>query len=96
MANTLVQFRADEDTKKKAARICEKLGIDLPTYFRMCMARIVQEEGIPFDLKIGIPPRNKGIELMRKISKRAEKNGISNMTLEEINTEISEARKTIR
>lgn len=96
MANTLVQFRADEDTKNKAAKICEKLGIDLPTYFRMCMYRIVQEEGIPFDLKLNSSHKNKGIELMRKISKKAEQNGISNMSLEEINAVISEAREASR
>ena len=29
MANTLVQFRADETSRIKAAGICGKLGIDL-------------------------------------------------------------------
>lgn len=46
MANTLVQFRADENARIKAADICEKLGIDLQTYLRMCMARLIQENGI--------------------------------------------------
>ena len=48
MANTLVQFRAEESSRAKAASICEKLGIDLSTYLRMCISRLVQENGIPF------------------------------------------------
>ena len=36
MANVLVQFRVDE-AERAAAQICSHLGIDLPTYFRMCM-----------------------------------------------------------
>ena len=52
MANTLVQFRAEEATRVKAVSICEKLGIDLQTYLRMCMYRLIQENGIPFSMKI--------------------------------------------
>ena len=48
MANTLVQFRTEEISRIKAVSICEKLGIDLPTYLRMCMSRLIQENGIPF------------------------------------------------
>ena len=51
MANTLVQFRTEETARIKAVSICEKLGIDLPTYLRMCMSRLIQENGVPF--KIG-------------------------------------------
>lgn len=34
MANSLVQFRTEESARIKASSICEKLGIDLPTYMR--------------------------------------------------------------
>lgn len=47
LANTLVQFRAEETTRIKAINICERLGIDLQTYLRMCMSRLIQENGIP-------------------------------------------------
>lgn len=62
MANTLVQFRTEETVRIKAISICERLGIDLQTYLRMCVSRLVQE------------------------------NGISDMSLDEINAEISAAR----
>ena len=93
MANSLIQFRTDDTAKLKAIQICEKLGIDLPTYMRMCISRLIQENGIPFSMKIESEPENKGVKAMKAASRIAEEYGISDMTLEEINSEIAEARK---
>ena len=59
MTNTLIQFRADETMKIKSISICEKLGIDLQTYLRMCMSRLVQENGIPFSMKLEETPASR-------------------------------------
>lgn len=93
MASSLVQFRTEDTAKLKAASICERLGIDLPTYMRMCISRLIQENGIPFSMKLDQTPENPGLSAMKEASRIAEKNGISDMTLEEINAEIAEARK---
>lgn len=93
MANTLVQFRADETARIKAISICEKLGIDLPTYLRMCMSRLIQENGVPFSMKVDEIDENRGVKAMKAASRIATANGISDMTLDEINDEIAEARK---
>ena len=93
MANTLVQFRAEETSRIKAVNICEKLGIDLATYLRMCMSRLIQENGIPFSMKVDDISVNRGIKAMKEASRIAATEGIADMTLEEINAEISEARK---
>ncbi len=93
MANALVQFRADDSARIQATRICERLGIDLPTYLRMCMARMVQENGVPFSMKLEERIENRGIQAMKRASQIAEEQGIADMTLEEINAEIAEARE---
>ncbi len=93
MASTLVQFRTDDSAKATAMSICERLGIDLQSYLRMCISRLNQENGIPFSMNVNDIPRNKGIEAMRAASRIAEENGISDMTLQEINKEISAVRK---
>lgn len=93
MANSLVQFRIEESVKIEAIRICEKLGIDLPTYMRMCISRLVQENGIPFPMNLNTLSESKAIKAMKEASRIAEENGLSDMTLEEINAEIAEARK---
>lgn len=93
MANTLVQFRSDETSRIKAVSICEKLGIDLATYLRMCMTRLIQENGIPFSMKLEDGSENNAFKAMKTASQIAKENGISDMTLDEINAEISAARK---
>lgn len=93
MANSLIQFRTEESSRIKASNICEKLGIDLPTYMRMCISRLIQENGIPFSMNLNDMSENKAIRAMKTASRIAEENGIADMTLDEINAEIAAARK---
>ena len=94
MANTLVQFRIDDDLRQKANELCAKLGLDLSTYLRMSLAKLVQEQGVPFSLKLNtVPTSAEAIAAMKKISDISQANGTSKMTLAEINAEISAVRK---
>jgi DNA-damage-inducible protein J len=85
MASTLVQFRTEDTNKIKAMQICELLGIDLPTYMRMCISRLIQENGIPFSMKLDTGTENKGLRAMKAASRIAFEKGISEMSLDEIN-----------
>jgi len=46
---TLIQFRADKALKQEVTEIYEALGMDLPTAFRMFMARSKLVRGLPFE-----------------------------------------------
>ena len=92
MASTLVQFRTEDTEKLKAVRILDRLGLSLPAYLRMCVSRLNQENGIPFSMKID-PEEDPGITALKRASRIAEEYGISDMTLDEINAQIAEARK---
>ncbi len=92
MVNTLVQFRVDESDRTEAMEICSKLGIDLQSYFRICLAKLIREKGIPFSMKIEEVKENKGISAMKRASKIAKEYGISDLSLDEINEAIREAR----
>ena len=87
MASSLVQFRTEDTSRIKAASICEQLGIDLPTYLRACIARLIQENGIPFSMKLEPKPENKGLQAMKEASRIA-----ADLSLDEINAEIAAAR----
>ena len=93
MTSALVQFRTDEAEKIAAIQICEKLGMNLPAYLRICVSRLVQEQGIPFSMKLVPEEEDPGIAAMKRASRIAAERGISDMTLDEINAEIAEARK---
>lgn len=97
MATSVVQVRVDTALKEQAAKIFEDLGIDLSTAIRMFLKRSVLDEGIPFRMT---RPRtnyeygeNRGLRAMRELQNQAEENGLSDMTLEEINAEIDAVRR---
>lgn len=95
MATTVMQVRVDEDLKAKASAICDDLGIDLPTAIRMFMKRTVLENGIPFSMTL--PKRDykaeRALRAMYSLGEAAKKNGTSEMSLDEINAEISASRE---
>lgn len=94
MATSLLQVRIEDSLKEDAARVFENLGIDTSTAVRMFLKRVVMENGIPFRMTLPKAPYNaeRGYRAMVEISESAEKNGISDMSLEEINAEIEASR----
>lgn len=93
METSLVQFHIDETVKLMAVSICEKLGMDLQTYLRMCMLRLIEANGIPFSIKLEDTSENRGLRAMRVASRIAVENGIDDMTLDEVNAEINAVRE---
>lgn len=92
MASTLIQFRTEDTEKIKSIQILDKLGLSLPAYLKMCMSRLNQEQGIPFSMKLDSTD-TPGISALKKASKIAKEYNISDMSQDEINAEIAEARK---
>lgn len=97
MASSVVQIRVDEQLRNEAAEVYEKLGIDLPTAVRMFLKRSVLDNGIPF--KMTLPKEeykaSRAVRALHEIQEEAVQNGVADMSLEEINAEIAEARKTV-
>lgn len=94
----IVQLRIDDELKLQAVSVYEKLGIDLSSAIRMFLKRSVMVNGIPFsmilDEKANDPET--ATKAMKNMNESAKKSGASNMTLEEINAEISAYRKERR
>lgn len=97
MASTLVQIRVDEDLKNEAVTIFERLGLDLPTAFRIFLKKSVEERGIPFSMKVNSEKQalKNAKAILKSANKEARKNKIQNMSLDEINSEIRAYRKSI-
>ncbi len=94
MASTLVQIRVDEDLKNEATSIFEQLGLDLPTAFRIFLKKSVEERRIPFSMRVERKISLKeGKKAFMQLRKEARKNGLQEMTLDEINAEIRAFRK---
>lgn len=88
----LIQFRAEKVLKQEVAEIYEALGMDLPTAFRMFMIRSKMVKGLPFEATLPektitrTEARNAFFEL------REQAAGMPEMSLDEINAEISTVR----
>ena len=98
MATSIVQFRIEDDLKNDATALYEKLGIDLSTAMRMFLKRSVYVNGIPFSMVL---PKeeysaSKALAFMSELNKSASENGTEEMSLDDINSEISSYRKERR
>ena len=88
----LVQFRTDKLLKQQATTIFQALGMDLPTAIRMFMKRSVLERGLPFEVKLpeNTIAENDGVDAFYEARKALA--DLPEMSLEEINAEIAQAR----
>lgn len=47
MSTTMVQFRVEEDLKREATALYEKIGLDLPSAMRMFLKQSLLANGLP-------------------------------------------------
>lgn len=92
----LIQFRADKALKQEVAEIYERLGMDLPTAFRMFMAKSKMVKGLPFEalLPENTITRAEAKNIFYELRNQAA--NVPEMSLDEINAEIQAARKERR
>ena len=88
----LIQFRADKELKKEVTEIYESLGLDLPTALRMFMNKSKMVKGVPFDVRLPESTVTRAKAMRAFDDLRAQASDLPEMTLEEINAEISAAR----
>jgi DNA-damage-inducible protein J len=94
MSTSLVQVRIDDKLKAEATAVYDALGIDLSSAVRMFLKRSVLVNGVPFSMTL---PRqsyqaDRAARALRELSDAAAVNGTSEMSLDEINAEISAVR----
>lgn len=99
MAQTNISIRIDEDVKRDAENLFAKLGLTLSAATNVFYRQAVRTQGIPFPLTL-VESQNetreailaKGLAAMKASQTQALINGTSEMTIDEINAEISEYR----
>ena len=91
----IIQVRVDESLKEQAMSLFDELGIDISTAIRVFLKKCVNENGIPFLLncECNTPTEKETRKILDRMADISEKNGNSNMSLDEINEEIRLARE---
>ena len=107
MASVLVQFRVDDEKKKRADKICKEIGLDLNSAMKICFERLIIENGLPFEMKLDrmddfTRAKSRAEKESEVISRfrtalaeaqdKAEKMGFSDLSADEINDEIDRSR----
>ena len=95
MATSVLQVQVDDNLKEQAKAVYEKLGIDLNAAVRIFLKQSVIDKGFPSRLKIPTEREeviDDAIIAIRELRAESERNGNSDMTLDEINAEINAAR----
>lgn len=52
MAQTMVNFRMDEDLKKGMEQACKEMGLSMTTAFTIFATKVSREKRIPFEVSV--------------------------------------------
>ncbi|MCI9314355.1 MAG: RelB/DinJ family addiction module antitoxin [Lachnospiraceae bacterium] len=88
----LIQFRADKALKQEVAEIYERLGMDLPTAFRMFMAKSKMVKGLPFEATLPEQTITMAEAKSAFYELRRQAGDVPEMSLDEINAEVFAVR----
>lgn len=50
MAQTMVNFRMDEELKKEMEKVCKEMGLSMTAAFTMFASKVSREKRIPFEV----------------------------------------------
>ena len=90
---SLIQARVDTELKNEASELFESLGLDMTTAIKVFLKRCLQEGGIPFEIRNNKESSLDALKAFMLLRQQAEANGVSDLTLDEINAEIAAVRK---
>ena len=72
MAQTLVNFRMDEDLKKSMERTCQELGMSMTTAFTIFAKKMTREKRIPFEVSVDPFYSAQNQEYLKKVIREIE------------------------
>ena len=95
MRQTATTIRLDADLKAEFDKLCEEFGMSANTAFNIYVKTVVRQRRIPFQIETDQIDEvtERGRRAFWALREEAKKNGLTGMTLEEINEEIRAARR---
>ena len=91
---TSMTIRVDEQLKKNFDTLCDEFGLTNSAALNLFMKAVVRERRIPFEIKAESESdiRRQGWDAFLRMRKSAQSAGLGDLSLEEINEEISAVR----
>ena len=88
MAQATFSVRMDESLKKQFDGLCQEFGMNPSTAINVFARAVVRQRKIPFEIT-----REGAMQAFTALRAQAKANGVSGMSLEDINKEINLARR---
>ncbi len=94
MPQATFSVRMDDKLKREFDRLCSDFGMNATTAFNIFAKAVVRERKIPFEIAASEPISSleDGRKAFWELSESARRNGLQDMSLEEINAEIQAVR----
>ena len=97
MAQVSMTVRMDSGIKAAFDSLCAQFGMSANAAMNVFVNAVVMQRRIPFEIKAAPEEKSiSGLEAFRALRAEAEKNGLQEMSLDEINEEIRLAREKRR
>lgn len=97
MAQVSMTVRMDSKIKSAFDALCNQFGMSANAAMNIFANAVVMQRRIPFEIKAPEEKEaNKGLEAFWALRAEAQKNGLQDMSLDEINEEIRLAREERR
>lgn len=95
MAQVATTIRLDSELKTRFDNLCEEFGMTLNTAVNIFVKTVVRTRSIPFKIELDNPNETR-MRAFEALQRQAQVAGLSEMTLDDINAEIAEARASIK
>lgn len=93
MAQAVFSVRMEKGLKDKFADICDSIGMNMSTAINIFANAVVDKRKIPFEVEVPANDNVKFMETINAMRNEVKKKNIKEMSLDEINTIISDTRK---
>ena len=93
MAQVSMTVRMDSQLKQNFDALCSQFGMSANTAMNIFANAVVMYRKIPFEIKAESEKPMDGLAAFYALRAEAKENGLQDMTLDEINEEIRQARK---
>ena len=88
-----INVRVDENVKREVEQLFDNMGMNISTAVNMFFRQCLMEEALPFQPRASHPSLRAAL---KEAQEQAKATGVSELTLEDINSIVSEVRREYR
>lgn len=95
MQQATFSVRMDANLKKQFDSLCQDFGMNTSTAINIFARAVVKQRKIPFEISALNNPSDNALNTFNALQTQAKNNGVGDLDLSEINTEIKRSRLEI-